>query len=319
MRLVLLPIVYNAMADRKDLRSHPLFVAMDREMRRSSYWPLVSHPPFLPVVQTNPAAPSEPVFHGPKDLTATIAKYMFLFPSLEEVEHSKRLRTTFVDTQIMQRVTEESGGPQFTDPMMVSMKTAKRARGDADWSNDEYDYGDEATTNITHKEKTEDTPEDLAGAKVRFWLLGGAASTERWAQRPAGSTPCPVLYRYDIYVYPHANLTSVRQSLDNCHRCALHAPQGLFDMLINGHRNGLMHQPRPPQGIHHHHDQQQVHQRHQQHQQFHQQYPGPYPQQPATYNQMIELQNRVYALHNDVAFLKTSMLSILQLLQGLQR
>jgi len=84
-------------------------------------------------------------------------------------------------------------------------------------------------------------------------------------------------------------------------------------MLINGHRNGLMHNPRPPQGIHHHHGQQQVHK------QFHPQYPGPYPQQPATYNQMIELQNRVYALQNEVAFLKTSMLSILQLLQGLQR
>jgi len=121
---------------------------------------------------------------------------MFLFPSLEEVEHSKRLRTTFVDKQIMQRVTEDSGVPQTTDPMttLVSMKTAKRARGDADRSNDEYDHGDEATTNVTHKETTEDTLENLAGAKVRFWLLDGAASSERWAQRPAGSTPCPVLY-----------------------------------------------------------------------------------------------------------------------------
>jgi len=206
MRLVLLPIVYNAMADRKDLRSHPLFVAMDREMRRSSYWPLVSHPPFLPVVQTNPAAPSEPVFHGPKDLTATIAKYMFLFPSLEEVEHSKRLRTTFVDTQIMQRVTEESGGPQFTDPMMVSMKTAKRARGDADWSNDEYDYGDEATTNITHKEKTEDTPEDLAGAKVRFWLLGGEQRAASGGRSDPPGRPHVLSYTDMTYTYIHTRI-----------------------------------------------------------------------------------------------------------------
>ena len=45
MRLVLMPIVYNAMGDRANLRAHPLFVAMDREIRRSTYWPLVSHPP----------------------------------------------------------------------------------------------------------------------------------------------------------------------------------------------------------------------------------------------------------------------------------
>ncbi len=45
MRLVLLPIVYNAMGDKANLRTHPLFVAMDREMRRSNYWPLVHHPP----------------------------------------------------------------------------------------------------------------------------------------------------------------------------------------------------------------------------------------------------------------------------------
>ncbi len=45
MRLVLLPIVYNAMGDKANLRAHPLFVAMDREMRRSNYWPLVHHPP----------------------------------------------------------------------------------------------------------------------------------------------------------------------------------------------------------------------------------------------------------------------------------
>jgi hypothetical protein len=45
MRLVLLPIVYNAMGDKAKLRSHPLFVAMDREIRRTNYWPLIYHPP----------------------------------------------------------------------------------------------------------------------------------------------------------------------------------------------------------------------------------------------------------------------------------
>ena len=48
MRLVLLPIVYNAMGAKESLRRHPLFLAIDREMRRSTYWPLVNHPPSGP-------------------------------------------------------------------------------------------------------------------------------------------------------------------------------------------------------------------------------------------------------------------------------
>ena len=41
LRLVLLPIVYNALAQREDLHSHPLFQALHRTLRPSTYWPLL--------------------------------------------------------------------------------------------------------------------------------------------------------------------------------------------------------------------------------------------------------------------------------------
>ena len=45
LRLVLLPIVYNAMAQKENLRALPLFAALQRAMRASSYECLLRHPP----------------------------------------------------------------------------------------------------------------------------------------------------------------------------------------------------------------------------------------------------------------------------------
>ena len=42
--LVLLPIVYNAMAQRSDLRITPFFKALHRAMKRSTYYPLLRLP-----------------------------------------------------------------------------------------------------------------------------------------------------------------------------------------------------------------------------------------------------------------------------------
>ena len=50
LRLVLLPIVYNAMAQKRNLRSLPLFIALAAAMRRSAYYQLLKHPPPDPVV-----------------------------------------------------------------------------------------------------------------------------------------------------------------------------------------------------------------------------------------------------------------------------
>jgi len=144
MRLVLLPIVYNAMAAKEHLHSHPLFVAMDREMRKSSYWPLVSHPSDHGTSEEN-GARSSALFSGPRHLATTIAKYMFLFPSLEEVETTKRLRTTFVDTMKMSSQDVKADAPSAPRPP----NTAQDDRTAA----------------------PQDTPEDLAGAKGLFDML----------------------------------------------------------------------------------------------------------------------------------------------------
>ena len=48
LRLVLLPIVYNAMAQKENLRALPLFAALRRAMRASSYDRLLRHPPSDP-------------------------------------------------------------------------------------------------------------------------------------------------------------------------------------------------------------------------------------------------------------------------------
>ena len=45
LRLVLLPIVYNAMAAKEAQRKLPLFHALAAALRRSSYYPLLKHPP----------------------------------------------------------------------------------------------------------------------------------------------------------------------------------------------------------------------------------------------------------------------------------
>jgi hypothetical protein len=44
LRLVLLPIVYNAMAQRADLRATPMFKAMHTALKASTYWPLLCPP-----------------------------------------------------------------------------------------------------------------------------------------------------------------------------------------------------------------------------------------------------------------------------------
>lgn len=44
LRLVLLPVVYNAMQAKEELRATPLFSALSRAMRRSTYFPLLQPP-----------------------------------------------------------------------------------------------------------------------------------------------------------------------------------------------------------------------------------------------------------------------------------
>ena len=58
LRLVLLPIVYNAMAAKENLRTLPLFIALQKAMRASSYDRLLRHPSKEPITpqQREPGA-----------------------------------------------------------------------------------------------------------------------------------------------------------------------------------------------------------------------------------------------------------------------
>jgi hypothetical protein len=122
LRLVLLPIVYNALVDRAELHQSPIFLALHRAMRHSTYWPyLCVSPELVPqldeAAQVASAAPQpqegngdaaadpapggdpaetlpQKVFSGPRVLESTAVKYMFMFRDQKEIEASKKARTT---------------------------------------------------------------------------------------------------------------------------------------------------------------------------------------------------------------------------------
>ena len=80
MRLVVAPIVYNAMAARPAARATPLFGALEAALRASTYWPLLLHGDVVGGSDSDGAAclpaADPPLFAGPRDFEATAAKYM---------------------------------------------------------------------------------------------------------------------------------------------------------------------------------------------------------------------------------------------------
>eukprot|EP00204_Picochlorum_oklahomense_P000599 CAMPEP_0118800452 /NCGR_PEP_ID=MMETSP1161-20130426/2345_1 /TAXON_ID=249345 /ORGANISM="Picochlorum oklahomensis, Strain CCMP2329" /LENGTH=434 /DNA_ID=CAMNT_0006728279 /DNA_START=129 /DNA_END=1433 /DNA_ORIENTATION=- len=122
LRLVLLPIVYNAMSCKEELRAHPLFPPLYRAMRHSSYWPLLLDPG-KDILRKLDATilhgdGSNKVFDGPKLVESTAMKYMFMFRSLEEMEISKRLRTTtnLTESQVTNSASiQQEGGLESAD------------------------------------------------------------------------------------------------------------------------------------------------------------------------------------------------------------
>ena len=141
LRLVLIPIVYNALAMRSEFHHHPLFLALHRVMRTSNYWAMLLHPP-PDVLATldretgiaNIQHPSQILFRGPKDFESTALKYMFMFKSLEELEASKRTRTTAAPSQDqilpVQTVQEESGGHEVENGMGEQSGSLQGGLGD---------------------------------------------------------------------------------------------------------------------------------------------------------------------------------------------
>ncbi|KAK9918110.1 hypothetical protein WJX75_001378 [Coccomyxa subellipsoidea] len=110
LRLVLLPIVYNAMALKELLRQLPLFRALQAVLRASAYDCLLRHPlpdPATPEIQASEASGGEEqggtpgasvgaqessapqrLFGGPRNLAATAAKYMYSFRDAEATDVS---------------------------------------------------------------------------------------------------------------------------------------------------------------------------------------------------------------------------------------
>lgn len=99
LRLVLLPIIYNALAHHREMLNTPLFAALHRAMRSSCYWPLLIHPtpqnqPFMHHNMLN--AQPLMLFVGPHDIDKTALKYMFVFKDLNELESVRKGRISTV-------------------------------------------------------------------------------------------------------------------------------------------------------------------------------------------------------------------------------
>ena len=140
LRLVLIPIVYNALVVQEDLRSSPLFHALHRAIRSSTYWPLL-----LPIEdgllpQLDAAAGitgplPNPLFCGPRLLEATAIKYMFMFKDKEEMNASKRNRTTGasnIDNGVLTSAIIRSGLTQTTNLMALVPQVGGQQRPGAD-------------------------------------------------------------------------------------------------------------------------------------------------------------------------------------------
>ncbi|RMZ56146.1 hypothetical protein APUTEX25_004570 [Auxenochlorella protothecoides] len=88
LRVVLIPIVYNALSQKSMLRSLGLFKALHRAMKQSTYFPLLRPPPddFMEELDAELAKESvqPPLFHGPRTIEASASKYMFMFQEDEE-------------------------------------------------------------------------------------------------------------------------------------------------------------------------------------------------------------------------------------------
>jgi hypothetical protein len=140
LRLVLIPIVYNALVAQEELRSSPLFHALHRAMRASTYWPLLlpiedGLLPKLDAAAGITGSIPEFLFCGPRLLEATAIKYMFMFKDKEEMVASKRNRTTGasnIDNGVLTAAIMGSGLTQTTNLMALVPTAGGQQRPGAD-------------------------------------------------------------------------------------------------------------------------------------------------------------------------------------------
>eukprot|EP00884_Botryococcus_braunii_P015843 jgi/Botrbrau1/2942/Bobra.0026s0013.2 len=96
LRLILLPIVYNAMSQKSQLRQLPLYAKLQAVMKASTYWPLLYH---SAESRQKPEAEGEEdckLFDGPRDYRQTQMKYMMNISEAQESEGGgKRSRQVY--------------------------------------------------------------------------------------------------------------------------------------------------------------------------------------------------------------------------------
>eukprot|EP00850_Spirogloea_muscicola_P008850 SM000048S16562 [mRNA] locus=s48:418303:421271:- [translate_table: standard] len=107
LRLVLLPIVYNAMAQKPKLRAAPFFRTLHRALHASNYAELLKLPPNVELELADETKASLAlslgnsngkggqrksgrVFNGPVDLQRTLAKYTLTYEAAEDSDIGKR-------------------------------------------------------------------------------------------------------------------------------------------------------------------------------------------------------------------------------------
>ncbi|KAK3273161.1 hypothetical protein CYMTET_18587 [Cymbomonas tetramitiformis] len=96
LRLVLIPIVYNAMVKRPQMRDTPFFRALHTALKASTYYPLLENPAMAEdelvatVVDCDPEMRDS--FKGPHSLATTLAKYTIPFEAAKGTDISKRAR-----------------------------------------------------------------------------------------------------------------------------------------------------------------------------------------------------------------------------------
>ncbi|KAK2077833.1 hypothetical protein QBZ16_004681 [Prototheca wickerhamii] len=76
LRVVLLPIVYNAMSQRESLRATGLFQALHRTIQASTYRQLVQPAVEATQIRWDANDEAQPLFRGPRNLQACARKYM---------------------------------------------------------------------------------------------------------------------------------------------------------------------------------------------------------------------------------------------------
>lgn len=128
LRLVLLPIVYNALSQKAELRRTSLFKTLHMAVKRSKYYSLLKHPsPEEDAEIEAELGPMEQLFAGPHNLKLTQEKYMKTYQEAAGTEPpvqltSKRVKADGGTSPSVASIAKGGGGVSPTPPGMYSLE-----------------------------------------------------------------------------------------------------------------------------------------------------------------------------------------------------